>query len=444
MTNMNKSAVRAWLMYDWANSAYATTVLAAVLPIFYSSVAASGLSENTAASYLAYTHAIGMALVALVSPLLGSISDLSGRKTSFLTAFALLGIVSTMGFALVGEGDWLLASALLVLSTLGFAGSLTFYDSMLPDLVPSGKRDNVSAKGYALGYVGGGVLLAVNLLMIQQPQLLGMKDTLAGTRLSFVTVGLWWLIFSIPVIRRVPNLPRQTAGLSAGGYVRAAARRIGGSTRDIKRYPQLVRLIAAFWFYNDGINTIILMATIYGTTLGIGSSDLILALLITQFVGFPSTIMLGKTAERLGAKRMLLVSLFIYVLIVILGFGMTRAVHFYILAVMVGLVQGGSQSISRSLLSDLMPLKRTGEFFGFVNITSKFSSIFGPFVFGLVGQLTGNPRLGILSLLLFFGLGIMIVLKLDVEKGKQDALQDGDPPVPPAPPRIPAHAAAEV
>ncbi|MHA6529694.1 MFS transporter [Paenibacillus sp. BAC0078] len=437
---MNKSAVRAWLMYDWANSAYATTVLAAVLPIFYSSVAAKGLGENTAASYLAYTHAVGMALVALVSPLLGAISDVSGRKTSFLTVFALLGIVSTMGFALVGEGDWLLASSLLVLSTLGFAGSLTFYDSMLPDLVPSGKRDDVSAKGYAIGYVGGGVLLAVNLLMIQQPELFGMKDTLMGTRASFVSVGLWWLIFSIPVIHRVPNLPRQLTGLSAGGYVRAAGRRIIGSYRDIKRYPELVRLIAAFWFYNDGINTIILMATIYGTTLGIGSSDLILALLITQFVGFPSTILLGKTAERFGAKKMLLISLFVYLLIVLLGFGMTSATHFYILAIMVGLVQGGSQSISRSLLSDLMPPKRTGELFGFVNITSKFSSIFGPFVFGLVGQLTGNPRLGILSLLLFFGLGIAIVLKLDVNRGKQDALHSEEPL---APSPLPVHGTAE-
>lgn len=421
---MNNSAIRAWILYDWANSAYATTVLAAVLPIFYAGVAAQGLSEATAASYLAYTHAIGMALVAVISPLLGSIADLSGRKTSFLTWFALLGISATAGFALVGPGDWLLASALLVITTVGFSGSLTFYDAMLPDLVPSRHRDDVSAKGYAAGYVGGGILLAINLLMIQQPQWLGLGDELAGTRLSFLSVGLWWLVFSLPIMRKVPNLPKQTLGLTAVGYVRAAGRRVGGTFKDIRRFPQLFRMIAAFWFYNDGINTIILMATIYGTTLGIGTSDLILALLITQFVGFPSTVLLGKAAARLGPKRVLIASLCTYVLIVLLGFGMTSALHFYILAIMVGLVQGGSQSISRSILSDLMPPNRTGEFFGFVNITSKFSSIFGPFAFGLIGQITGNPRLGILSLLLFFGLGIAVVAKLNLGQGKADALRD--------------------
>lgn len=439
-TMRNKSAVRGWLMYDWANSAYATTVLAAVLPIFYGSVAAAGLDAVTASSYLAYTHSAGMALVAVVSPLLGSISDLSGRKTSFLAAFAMLGALATMGFSLVGEGQWLLASAFLVLSTLGFSGSLTFYDSMLPDLVPTGKRDTVSSQGYAVGYIGGGLLLAVNLLMIQQPQLLGIPDTLTGTRLSFVTVGLWWIVFSIPLLRHVPNRPKQAEGLSAAGYVKAAGKRLRTSYRIIKKYPKLVRLIAAFWFYNDGINTIILMATIYGAGLGIGTSDLILALLITQFVGFPSTILLGRMAEKLGAKRTLLGSLYVYVLIVLLGFFMTSAVHFYLLAVMVGLVQGGSQSISRSLLSDLMPANRTGEMFGFVNITSKFSSIFGPFVFGLMGQLTGSSRMGILSLLLFFGIGIFILHRLDVDRGKSDALLGqvaggGERTVPNAPPQ---------
>lgn len=415
-------------MYDWANSAYATTVLAAVLPIFYSSVAADGLPKNTAASYLAYTHAIGMALVALLSPLLGAVSDLSGKKTSLLTCFSLLGMAATAGFALVERGDWLMASALLVLSTIGFAGSNSFYDSMLPDLVPSEKRDEISAKGYAAGYVGGGLLLAVNLVMIQMPSVLGLSDSLAGTRLAFISVGLWWLVFALPIMRRVPNLPRQSKEkLNAAGYMRAGVRRIAGTYRDIRRYPQLFKLIAAFWFYNDGINTIILMATIYGATIGIGTSDLILALLITQFVGFPSTLLLGKAAGRLGAKRTLIISLLIYVLIVALGFGMTKAVHFYALAILVGLVQGGSQSISRAMLSDLMPAHRTGELFGFVNITSKFSSIFGPFVFGLVGQLTGSQRLGILSLILFFGLGIAILLRVNVEQGKKDSLVKSEP-----------------
>lgn len=420
---VNTRAVRAWILYDWANSAYATTVLAAVLPIFYSSVAADGLSETTASSYLAYTHSIGMAIVALLSPVLGAVSDLTGRKTTLLTWFALLGMVSTAGFALVGQGDWLLASALLVLSTVGFSGSLTFYDSMLPDLVPSAQRDGISAKGYAYGYIGGGVLLAVNLLMIQKPGWFGLADEVAGIRWSFLTVGLWWLLFSLPIMRAVPNRPARARSLSTG-YIRTSLRRVAGTFRDARRFPQLYKLILAFWFYNDGINTIILMATIYGAGLGIGTSHLIIALLITQFVGFPCTLMFGWAAQRLGAKRMLLTSLGVYVLIVALGYFMTSALHFYLLATMVGLVQGGSQSISRAMLSDLMPAHRTGELFGLVNITSKFSSIFGPFVFGLIGQITGSTRLGILSLVLFFGLGIVILLRVDVEQGKRDALRE--------------------
>ncbi|AET59922.1 major facilitator superfamily MFS_1 [Paenibacillus terrae HPL-003] len=432
---MNRKAVRAWITYDWANSGYATTILAAVLPIFYSSVAASTLDATTASSYLGYTHAIGMLCVALLSPVLGAVADLTGSKLSFLRIFTGIGIVATLGFSLVGEGDWLLASTLLVLSTIGFAGGNTFYDAMLPDLVPSGKRETVSAKGYAYGYVGGGILLAVNMLMIQKPQWFGLGNTLEGTRLAFVSVAVWWLVFSLPLLLQGRQRHRSGEGerqdqerqtgslLFQTAYWKAGFRRIQDTMRQIRRFPQLLKLLLSFWFFNDGINTIILMAAIYGTGIGIGTTDLIAALLITQFIGFPCTLLLGKWAERWGSRRMLMFSLGIYMLIVILGFFMTQAVHFYVLAAMVGLVQGSSQSISRSLFSDLMPASRTGEFFGFVNITGKFSSIFGPFIFGLVGQLTGSSRWGILSLFAFFAIGMLMLWTVDIAKGKADALQ---------------------
>lgn len=411
-------------MYDWANSAYATTVLAAVLPVFYASVAAATLDKDTAASYLAYTHSIGMLCVALLTPLLGTLADLSGRKGDFLRGFAIIGVLATLGFSAIGEGDWLLASALLVISTIGFAGGNTFYDAMLPDLVPVERRDMISSKGYAYGYIGGGLLLAVNLLMIQQPGWFGMGSTLAGTRLAFISVSLWWLLFSIPIFRHAPRRPASPELPGTWkGYATVGVRRLKQTFRQMRRFPHLIRMLVAFWFFNDGINTIILMATIYGTSIGIGTADLMLALLLTQFIGFPCTLLLGAWAQRWGAKRVLIFSLSVYICIVILGYFMTQAIHFYLLAGLVGVVQGVSQSTARSLFSNLMPAGRTGEYFGFVNITGKFSSIFGPFVFGYVGQITGSTRWGILSLIFFFVAGIAVLLTVNAQKGMQDATQ---------------------
>ncbi|WP_339303225.1 MFS transporter [Paenibacillus sp. FSL R5-0519] len=419
---MNKKAIKAWIMYDWANSAYATTVLAAVLPVFYASVAAATLDTDTAASYLAYTHSIGMLCVALLTPLLGTLADLSGRKGDFLRIFAIIGVLATLGFSAVGEGDWLLASALLIISTIGFAGGNTFYDAMLPDLVPVERRDMISSKGYAYGYIGGGLLFAVNMLMIQQPGWFGMSSTLAGTRLAFISVSLWWLLFSIPIFRHAPRRPASPdLPGSWKGYAAVGVRRLRQTFRQMRRFPQLIRMLVAFWFFNDGINTIILMATIYGTSIGIGTADLMLALLLTQFIGFPCTLLLGAWAQRWGAKRVLIFSLSVYICIVILGYFMTQAIHFYMLAGLVGVVQGVSQSTARSMFSNLMPAGRTGEYFGFVNITGKFSSIFGPFVFGYVGQITGSTRWGILSLIFFFVAGIAVLLTVNVQKGMQDA-----------------------
>ena len=421
---MDKRAVRAWIMYDFANSAYTTTILAAVLPIFYSQVAASNLNPTLASSYLGYTHAIGMLCVALLSPVLGAISDLSGSKGRFLRIFSLIGILATLGFVWIGDGDWFAASCLLVVSTIGYAGANSFYDALLPDLVPQGKREYISSQGYAYGYIGGGVLLAVNLLMIQKPEWLGIPSGLAGTHLAFATVALWWLVFSIPLFRHAPVRQSQSERKPSNlEYVRLGFRRVGKTFKEITKYPQLLKFMVAFWFYNDGINTIILMATVYGSSIGIETSHLIMALLITQFVGFPCTLLLGKAAEKLGTKRILYATLACYVLIVAIGYFMTNAIQFYILAGMVGIVQGGSQAISRSMFSDLMPANRTGEYFGFVNVTGKFSSIFGPFVFGIVGQLTGSSRWGILSLLAFFIIGIVLVGWVNVEKGRQDALR---------------------
>ncbi|MEX1031265.1 MAG: MFS transporter [Paenibacillaceae bacterium] len=421
---LERKAIRAWMMYDWANSAFATTMLAAVLPIFYYDVAGKNLSEDLAASYWGYTQSIALILVAIMAPLLGAIADLSGSKLRFLRVFAFFGILASALFVFVGVGDYVLASCLMIVGMIGFSGGNTFYDSMLTDLVPNDQRDMVSSKGYTMGYVGGGTLLAVNLLMIKKPELFGLESELQGTYAAFLSVAVWWYIFSRPIFRRVGQfLPKPVVQYTFGEYVGAGAKRLARTLRSIKHYPELLKYLIAFWLFSDGINTVIAMATIYGKTIGIGTSDLITALLITQFVGIPFTLLFGKIAVKLGSKKSLYITLSTYVGIVLLGYFMQNATHFYLLAIMVGMVQGGSQAVARSIFSKLVPQTRSAEFFGFLSVSSKFSSSFGPFVFAIVGQITGNARYGILALLLFFVGGIILLTRVNLAKGEREAVE---------------------
>ena len=421
-----RKAVRAWIMYDWANSAYSTTMVAAVLPIFFVSVPGEAVGESVAASYWAYTQSAAMLLLVLLSPALGAIADVSGAKKTFLGAFLLLGVLSTAVFALVESGQLWFAVALTLLGVLGHSGSLSFYDALLPDVAAPGERDRVSSQGYAYGYLGGGLLLAVNLLMIQRPEWFGL-DSLGGTRLAFVSVAAWWLFFSLPLFRRVPERAPDAAR-SAAASVRLAFGRLRETLRSLRHYPELVKYLIAFWFFSDGIGTIIRMATVYGATIGIGASHLILALLITQFVGFPCALLFGKLAGRFGAKPSLYAALVVYVLITVLGYFMTTAAHFYALAAMVGLVQGGSQALARSIYTRLIPAGRSAEYFGFMSVWSKFAGIVGPAVFGAV-NLLGNSRLGILSLIAFFVVGIAMLAFVDVDKGEREAGRDPSAPI---------------
>lgn len=418
---MNQRQVRAWVTYDWANSAFATTMMAAVMPVFYESVAGAGLADGKAAYYWGYTQTIAMLCVAALSPVLGAIADFRGSKVRFLSVFAHLGALSCLASFFIGEGDWLLASLLVILGTIGFSGGNTFYDALLPDLVPERDRDVVSARGFAAGYLGGGLLLALNIAMIEGWSAFGFPDKTTATRTVFVTVGVWWIVFSIPLLRAVKDRPaNRSVPLTA--VIRAGFRRNLETLRRIRQYPELAKYMLAYWFFNDGINTIIIMATIYGATIGIGTTHLIIALLITQFVGYPATILFGRLAVRLGSKRALYLSLFIYVLIVMLGYFMTQAFHFYALAIMVGLVQGGSQAIARSIYANLTPPSRRAEFFGFLSLSSKFSASAGPFLFGLVGTLTGSVRLGVLAVLAFFVIGILLLTLVNLAKGREEAL----------------------
>jgi UMF1 family MFS transporter len=410
-------------MYDWANSAFATTIMAAVMPIFYKTVAGEGLTGNTAENYWGFTQTVAMLCVAVLSPILGAIADHSGAKVKFLSVFAVMGALASAAMGMIGSGDWLLASVLVVIGTIGFSAGNTFYDGLLTDLAPPEKRDALSSKGYAFGYLGGGLLLAVNVGMIEGWKMLGFASKTAATQWAFVTVGVWWLLFSIPLFRNVKEKAKG-ASAGAGEAIRSGFARLGRTMRTARRFPELLKYMASFWFFNDGISTVIVMATIYGTGIGIETKDLILALLITQFVGYPSTLLFIRFASRFGSKPSLYGSLTVYVVIVILGYFMTSAAHFYILATMVGLVQGGSQAIARAMYANLVPPSRTAEFFGFLSLSSKFSSVAGPLVFSVTGTITGSSRLAILSVAAFFIIGIALLATVNLDKGRREALAE--------------------
>lgn len=419
----HKKAVFGWVMYDWANSAFATTIMAAVLPIFYSDVAAKGLTKSQATSFWGYTQAIAMLIVALLVPILGAISDHGKSKMKFLKFFAFTGIISTSLLVLINEGDYVLCSLLFIIGTIGFSGSNVFYDSFLPEIAEKDEIDYISSKGYAFGYLGGGLLLLINLAMITFPKLFFLPNSLWATKISFLTVAVWWFVFSIPLIKNVKEQgnPEPKGNNS---YIAIGFKRIASTFREIRKYKELFKFILAFWLYNDGIGTIIRMATIYGKEIGIGATDLIGALLMTQFVGIPFSLLFGKIAKKIGAKKSIYIAIGVYIFIVSWGYFLDSALDFWILAFLVGTVQGGSQALSRSLYGSMVPRGKSAEFFGFLGISSKFAAIFGPFTFALIGQLTGSSRFGIISLIAFFVIGILILSTVDEAEGRRVA-QEG-------------------
>lgn len=418
----HKRAINAWAMYDWGNSAFATTIMAALLPIYYTRVAGSNLPGNMATVYWAYTSSISLLVAAVLGPILGTIADFRGSKKTFLTIFMLIGVVGTALLYFVDTGDWQLASLFFVLGELGFAGSLVFYDSLLPHIAGPDQIDQVSSRGYALGYLGGGLLLAINMGMI----LLAPKElTQLMTRLSFVTVAVWWFIFSIPVLRWVPEPPKKILSGEANlNPLTASFRRLGQTFRDMRGYRELFIFLVAFWFYNDGIGTIIKMATAYGSEIGINQNALIGTLLMVQFVGIPFSFLFGWLAKKIGTKQSIYISLVVYTGIAIAGYFMRTELHFWILGFAVATVQGGSQALSRSLFGRLVPKSKSAEFFGFFSVSEKFAGIAGPFVFGLVGQVMGNSRLAIISLVIFFIIGAVLLSRVNEREGVKIAAQE--------------------
>ena len=408
-------------MYDWANSAFSTTIMAAVLPIFFSNVAAAamvGEKSHLATSIWGYTTAVAMLIVAILSLILGPLSDYSASKKRFMVFFVGMGVCGTFLLTFTGAGDWIWVCILFIIGCVGSAGSEVFYDSLLPHITDSDGMDRVSTKGYAMGYVGGGILLAINILMIWYlPKTIlqsGQEVPLLGMRLSFLSVAIWWAVFSIPLFRHVPEPKLVKRNPMYENPFRVAVRRLSHTFHDIRHYKPVFLFIIAFWLYNDGIGTIIKMCTVYGNEIGIGILDLIGALMLTQVLGVPCTFGFGKMANRIGVKKSILLGIAIYILVTVGAFFMTEAIHFWILAFLVGMVQGGTQALSRSLYGRLIPKEKSAEFFGFYNISGRFAGVMGPVVFAMVSQVFKTGRLGVLALSVFLLLGGLLLMKVDV------------------------------
>ena len=422
-----RKIINSWAMYDWANSAFATTIMSAMFPPFYRSLAtAAGLREADATAAWAYTTSIALLLVAILAPILGAISDHTGGKKRYIAFFAGLGIVGTGLFVFLGDDTYLLGSILFIIGNVGFAGANIFYESLLPHIAKKGDIDQISTRGYALGYLGGGTLLIVNVLWVMKPELFFMPSVGFALRAAFFSVAVWWAVFSIPLFRNVPEPPvvQELERERESNVLQAGFGRLIRTFRQITRYKQLLIFLIAFWIYNDGIGTIIKMATAYGDEIGIGITEMTIALIMTQFVGIPFSFGFGWLAKRLGTKRSILLALGVYTLISIAGYFMTTATHFFILAFMVGTVQGGSQALSRSLYGSMVPKSQSAEFFGFFSTSSKFAGILGPLLFGVVGQLAGGSRLSIISLVIFFIIGGFLLTRVDEAEGRRVAQEE--------------------
>ena len=404
-------------MYDWANSAFATTIMAAVLPEFYSSVAGATLDKTTATSYWGYSNTIAMLIIALTAPILGAIADHSAKKKIFLGAFATIGVLSTALLIGAGNGMWFYASILYILGRMGFGGGNIFYDSLLPHVAKPDEIDRVSAGGYAYGYMGGGILLIINLLMILKPGIFGIPNAEWGSRISFLSVAIWWAVFSIPIFKNVSEPRAIILEGESTNPLMAGYQRLKRTFKDIRRFKELLKFLLAYWIYNDGVGTIIIMAVIFGAEIGIGRTHLIGAILMVQILGVPFTLIFGRLPNKIGTKKSILLALGVYTVIAFLGYFMRNPLHFWLLAILVSMVQGGTQALSRSMYGSMSPPSKSAEFFGFYNVSSKFAGIVGPFLFGIVGQLTGTSRISIVAIVLFFAVGALVLATVDHAKG---------------------------
>jgi len=432
---LHRPELRAWVLYDWANSALICTVVTTVFPIYYARVASAGLPDEVADARLTLATTLALAAVAVVSPVLGALADFRAVKKRLLATFAALGIATTGGLYFVQGGDWLLALILYATANFGAAVSFVFYDSLLPHVARDDELDRVSTSGYALGYLGGGLLLALNLAWIERPDLFGLPageglSEAAGTlptRLAFLSVAVWWAVFSIPLLLRVREPVRRLEPDEAAGAnpLRVSVTRLRETFGELKRYRQAFLLLIAFLIYNDGIQTIYRFAVLFGTRKQIDQGVMIGSIVAVQLIGVPAAVGFGQLARRFTAKRMVLAGLVVYAGISALAFWMETELHFVILAVLVGLVQGGCQALSRSLFASMIPKHKSSEFFAFFAMGEKFAGVVGPLFLTFAILATGSLNRAILSIVLFFVVGGLVLMRV-ARAGGQRAAREAD------------------
>jgi UMF1 family MFS transporter len=425
----NKKTILGWALYDWANSAFATTVMAGFFPIFFKQFWSQGVDTTISTARLGLANSIAGITVALLAPLLGAIADKGSAKKKFLFFFAFLGAIMSLSLSMVAQGNWPAAVILYALATIGFSGGNIFYDSLIVSVAPKEKMDMVSSLGYSLGYLGGGILFAFNVWMVLFPSAFGLADASEAIKLSFILVGFWWAIFTIPILVFVKE-PSKEKTLSLLATIKAGVSQLRQTFSEVRHLKTIFLFLVACWFYLDGVDTIIRMAIDYGLSIGFKSNDLILALLLVQFIGFPAALLFGYLGTKFNTKAAIFIAIAVYLFISIWGAFMQHKQEFYIIAIMIGLVQGGIQALSRSFYARIIPSDKSAEYFGFYNMLGKFAVIIGPILMGSVGLFVKSlgyssiiaSRVSITSISILFIIGAVLLFFVDEKKGREQAL----------------------
>jgi len=425
--NLQKREIASWCLYDWANSAYATVVLAAVLPVYFVSlVPENGATlpmldhQFTASSLWGYSVSISMLLLAVTAPALGALADRHAWHKKLLICFCLSGCITTASLALSGPGDYLPAAILFILSNIGFAGANIFYNAYLPFLVPSHRVDKLSAQGFATGYIGGGLLLAIVFLIIINHTPLGFANAASATTFGFLLTAAWWLIFSIPAFIYLPKTDKNhqtSTRFTFKGYF--------NQFRQLLEYRDLSLFLIAFLCYNDGIQTIISVSAIYAREeLQLGQGTIIGCFLMIQFMAMPGSLLFARISHKIGTIKAILISLVTFLAVCLFAYRMETQLEFWLLGAVIAIILGGSQALSRSFYASLVPKRKSAEFFGFFTISSRFAAIFGPLLFALVADISGSSRNSILAIGLFFVIGGGLLLLVNSDRGRERAAQE--------------------
>ena len=423
-----KKSIYSWALYDWANSAFATTVMAGFFPIFFAQYWSNPEDLSISTFYLGLGNSVASIIVVLLAPILGAIADRGTYKKRFLVFFAFLGVLMTAGLALISQGMWQIALLTYVIATVGFSSANTFYDSLLPAVSNKDNVDYVSGLGYALGYIGGGILIVINFLMITYPSFFGFADSVEGIKWSFISVALWWAIFSIPILLFVKE-PKYHKTETALQTIKSGFKQLKNTFNEIRHLKVVFTFLIAYWLYIDGVDTTVRMAADFGITLGFDSTTIMGALVLVQFIAFFATLFYVKFADKIGIKNAIYFAISAYMVIIFSGYFVTEAWHFYIIAGMIGCFQGGIQTLSRSLYARIIPENKSGQFFGFFNMWGKFAAVIGPLLMGSVTLILSNTiddqvlsaRIGLQSIMILFILGALVLSKVNISEGEKMA-----------------------